>query len=174
MHAVNLVPPPTLPMLLLLMLLLMLLLQAQSIPVLDVGSLYDEAGRDHLDPSLLSMLRRSLTDVGFFYARGVPLRQGLVEELVAESRLFFGQSTEEKNHIRMEKAGSAWRGYFAVGSELTSGLPDEKEGIYLSTDSDAAAGPLRGLNQYPLMGDRVLLKALVEEYMAAMRGLCQR
>ena len=28
----------------------------------------------------------------------------------------------------MSKGGKAWRGWFAVGDELTSGLPDQKEG----------------------------------------------
>ena len=30
--------------------------------------------------------------------------------------------------------GGPWRGYFSNGSELTSGRPDRKEGIYLGRD----------------------------------------
>ena len=31
----------------------------------------------------------------------------------------------------MKKGGRAWRGYFSVGEELTSGKIDIKEGLYL-------------------------------------------
>ncbi len=34
----------------------------------------------------------------------------------------------------MKLAGSAWRGWFPVGGELTSGLPDRKEGIYVGEE----------------------------------------
>jgi hypothetical protein len=34
----------------------------------------------------------------------------------------------------MKLAGSAWRGWFPVGGELTSGKPDNKEGLYVGED----------------------------------------
>jgi isopenicillin N synthase-like dioxygenase len=34
----------------------------------------------------------------------------------------------------MKKGGAAWRGWFPVGDELTSGKPDCKEGIYLGQE----------------------------------------
>ena len=37
----------------------------------------------------------------------------------------------------MELGGPAWRGYFAVGDELTSGKPDQKEGIYFGSELSA-------------------------------------
>ena len=46
------------------------------------------------------------------------------------SREFFTKPLSEKRAIRMELGGRAWRGYFPVGDELTSGSPDQKEGIY--------------------------------------------
>ena len=52
----------------------------------------------------------------------------------------------------MDKGGSAWRGYFEVGEELTSGVPDLKEGLYYglelpATDARVAAGlPMHGPN----------------------------
>ena len=55
----------------------------------------------------------------------------------------------------MDKGGSAWRGYFQVGEELTSGKVDLKEGIYLGTELEAnhpkvlKKTPLHGQNLYP-------------------------
>lgn len=55
----------------------------------------------------------------------------------------------------MELAGSAWRGWFPVGGELTSGKPDNKEGLYcgqeLADDHPKvlAKTPLHGKNLFP-------------------------
>ncbi len=38
---------------------------------------------------------------------------------------------------RMALGGRAWRGYFPLGGELTSGRPDWKEGLYLGTELPA-------------------------------------
>ena len=37
----------------------------------------------------------------------------------------------------MARGGRAWRGWFPVGGELTSGRPDRKEGIYFGAELDA-------------------------------------
>ncbi|MCF8259122.1 MAG: hypothetical protein K9J06_16325, partial [Flavobacteriales bacterium] len=71
------------------------------------------------------------------------------------SMAFFSLSEEEKMRIAMEKGGRAWRGYFPVGGELTSGMPDLKEGIYLGTELDShdwrvkAGMPMHGANLFP-------------------------
>src|SRR5581483_10487757 len=53
----------------------------------------------------------------------------------------------------MAKGGRAWRGYFPVGGELTSGRPDLKEGLYLGTElapgHPRAALPMHGANLWP-------------------------
>ena len=57
--------------------------------------------------------------------------------------------------IGMARGGRAWRGYFRVGDELTSGKPDQKEGIYFGAelppdDPRVLAGtPLHGPNLFP-------------------------
>jgi isopenicillin N synthase-like dioxygenase len=38
--------------------------------------------------------------------------------------------------IHMSKGGKAWRGFFEVGEELTSGKIDLKEGLYLGQELD--------------------------------------
>ena len=55
----------------------------------------------------------------------------------------------------MARGGRAWRGYFRVGDELTSGQPDQKEGLYFGAELPAddprvlAGTPLHGPNLFP-------------------------
>src|SRR5215468_9202775 len=51
-----------------------------------------------------------------------------IQRLVRLSRQFFAQGADTKMRIAMTRGGRAWRGYFPVGGELTSGRPDLKEG----------------------------------------------
>ena len=57
--------------------------------------------------------------------------------------------------IRMALGGKAWRGFFRVGDELTSGKPDLKEGLYFGTelnekDERVKSGlPMHGKNLFP-------------------------
>jgi isopenicillin N synthase-like dioxygenase len=79
----------------------------------------------------------------------------LCEALQQLAGRFFALPAEEKLRIAMIHGGRAWRGYFPVGGELTSGRPDRKEGLYFGTelgpnDPRVRAGlPLHGLNLYP-------------------------
>ena len=77
----------------------------------------------------------------------------------------------------MPHGGRAWRGWFPVGGELTSGVPDRKEGIYfgaeLGTDDPRvrAGVPLHGPNQFPRR-PRALRDAVLA-YIDALRTLSQ-
>jgi isopenicillin N synthase-like dioxygenase len=94
-------------------------------------------------------------DCGFFYIVGHNVDVMLQDQLEAASREFFALPLEEKMRIRMDYGGAAWRGYFPVGQELTSGKPDRKEGIYfgaeLTADHPLVARetPLHGHNLFP-------------------------
>jgi len=72
----------------------------------------------------------------------------------------------------MERGGRAWRGFFPVGAELTSGQPDLKEGLYFGTelpgdDPRVRAGiPLHGSNLFPRQVPR--LRPLVLAYLDAL------
>jgi len=75
----------------------------------------------------------------------------------------------------MKKGGSAWRGFFPVGGELTSGKPDIKEGIYFGAELPPthplaqAKIPLHGANLFP---ERPLgFRETVLEYLDAMKTL---
>jgi len=112
---------------------------------------------------------------GFFYAAGHgvdPELERRLEDLAAE---FFARSAERKLAIRMERGGRAWRGYFPVGGELTSGKPDRKEGLYFGAelrpdDPRVRAGtPLHGPNLFP--DDAPEWRAAVLGYIAQMTEL---
>lgn len=92
---------------------------------------------------------------GFFRLTGHGIDPALLAKLDTLARDFFARSYEEKARVAMAKAGSAWRGWFPVGAELTSGRPDRKEGLYIGTelppdDPRVLAGlPLHGPNLFP-------------------------
>ena len=120
-------------------------------------------------------IRSACTENGFFYVTGHGVSEELNRRLEKLSHDFFTQDLEAKLDIRMSLAGRAWRGYFPVGGELTSGKSDVKEGLYFGSqlgedDPRVRAGlPLHGPNLFPAgvpgFGDTVL------EYMAALTDL---
>jgi isopenicillin N synthase-like dioxygenase len=79
----------------------------------------------------------------------------------------------------MEKAGKAWRGYFPVGGELTSGKPDQKEGIYFGTELSGSneevkkGTPMHGANLWPASQELASFKKDVLDYMQRMTKLGQ-
>jgi isopenicillin N synthase-like dioxygenase len=116
-------------------------------------------------------------DYGFFYVTGHGVPAGLIAELAEASAEFFALPVSEKTRIAMERGGRAWRGYFPVGGELTSGVPDLKEGLYFGAelpgdDPRVLAGlPLHGRNLFPAQVPR--LKELVLAYMAELTRVGQ-
>ena len=60
----------------------------------------------------------------------------------------------------MARGGRAWRGWFPFEGELTSGVPDRKEGIYFgaelaaTTRGSGPGTPLHGANLFPAAGPR--------------------
>jgi isopenicillin N synthase-like dioxygenase len=75
----------------------------------------------------------------------------------------------------MAHGGRAWRGWFPVGGELTSGRPDHKEGLYFGAELSAddprvvAGTPLHGANQFP--EEPVALRGAVLAWIDAMTRL---
>ena len=161
------------------------------IPIIDVGPLYFPSFPNFYMKNTVDQIGKACRDVGFFYITGVEgADQDVIDyqTLVAEARWFFNQSTEYKRKIDMSLGGSAWRGYFGVGDELTSGIPDQKEGLYFGTESNDTSKPLHGLNLYPtkpyfsetdsngypLEIFHILLKNSVPRYMEAMKNIAKR
>jgi len=154
-----------------------------GIPIIDIQTLVENDVRDnqfcaHTSDVSLRMLNASM-DVGFFYIRNHGVSVELQEDLMHVARAFFRLERTEKEKISMEKGGSAWRGFFAVGDEVTSGIPDQKEGIYFGTETsnvDTKNGkkPLHGSNLFPdgELGKEMREKVL--EYMREMSTLGQK
>ncbi|MCY0989425.1 isopenicillin N synthase family oxygenase [Nannocystis sp. ILAH1] len=125
-----------------------------ALPVLDLTPL-----RQGADPSARDALARAIAaacrDSGFFYVVGHGLDPALQARLEALSRRFFAAPEADKQALAMHHGGRAWRGWFPLGGELTSGQPDLKEGLYFGTELPAdhprvrAGIPLHGANLWP-------------------------
>ncbi|MDG3004928.1 isopenicillin N synthase family dioxygenase [Paludisphaera mucosa] len=145
------------------------------IPIIDVAELVAGGpGRREIAARLGAACRES----GFFYVVGHGVDEGLQGRLRELSRAFFALDLERKMRIRMALGGRAWRGYFRVGDELTSGQPDQKEGVYFGAELPAddprvrAGTPLHGPNLFP--DEPAGFREAVLEYMAALTGLGHR
>lgn len=142
----------------------------ETLPIVDAAPLLDPA-----DHAARRGAAQAIGDAcrahGFFYVRGHGIGEGLQSALHEASRAFFELPRDEKMRIRMSLGGRAWRGYFPVGEELTSGRPDRKEGLYLGTELPAddprvrAGWPLHGANLWPQRPAG--MRAAVLDYMAA-------
>lgn len=93
---------------------------------------------------------RACRDHGFFSVTGHGIDPDLLDRLLALAVEFFALPEEEKARIAMARGGRAWRGWFPVGGELTSGIPDRKEGIYFGAEGPPDHPlPLHGPNLFP-------------------------
>lgn len=143
------------------------LAEFSEVPVIDIGPLVS-GGAERA--AVADELGRACRECGFFYIVGHGVDPELIARLEALSREFFALPTDEKMKISMSRGGRAWRGFFPVGDELTSGKPDQKEGIYFGAElpddhPEVVAGtPLHGRNLFPEVRG---LRETVLEYMAA-------
>ena len=139
-------------------------------PIIDVGPLLGGSAAER--QSVVRQIGDACTSVGFFYVVGHGVDAALQSRLDSASATFFAQPPAVKRRIDMARAGSRWRGYFAVGEELTSSIVDQKEGLYFAAElPDSDARPLHGPNLWPPEADAPGLRACVLDYMDALRTL---
>jgi isopenicillin N synthase-like dioxygenase len=149
---------------------------AAALPVIDVGPLSGSSTAT-ARAAAAAQLQLACRERGFFYVTGHGVPAGLVDELADASAEFFALPMAGKLEIAMDRGGRAWRGFFPVGAELTSGEPDLKEGLYFGAelpgdDPRVLAGlPLHGPNLFPRQVPR--LGPLVLAYLAALTSLGQ-
>jgi isopenicillin N synthase-like dioxygenase len=111
---------------------------AWTVPVVNLAALVAN-GSPAEQQEVANHIGRACRDKGFFYIKGARARvrdkasgtrpalaragHGVSEELIARldrlSREFLALPLETKMKIRMELGGSAWRGFFPLGGELT-------------------------------------------------------
>lgn len=145
---------------------------AFSVPVIDIEPLISQSANQQRVAEEIGLTCR---ETGFFYISGHGISEELQAKLEAVSTEFFSRPEKEKMNIRMELGGRAWRGYFPVGDELTSGKPDLKEGLYFGTELSkdhpkVQAGVLmHGRNLFP--DDLPEMRDVVLAYMDALTGL---
>jgi isopenicillin N synthase-like dioxygenase len=143
-----------------------------QIPLIDISALVGGTGNRH---EVAARIGKACRDCGFFYIVGHGVDDQLQARLEPVSQQFFAQDLETKLEISMSRGGRAWRGYFPVGGELTSGKPDLKEGIYFGAElSEAhplvkAGTPMHGPNLFPR--NIAPFREIVLDYIAAMARL---
>jgi isopenicillin N synthase-like dioxygenase len=149
------------------------------VPVIDVAPLVrGGAGGDADVRRVAAAIDGACRDTGFFVISGHGVDPTLRRDLDTAAREFFALADAEKARIAMARAGLAWRGWFPVGGELTSGRPDLKEGIYFGVEHPAehpgvrAGRPLHGANLFPSRPEA--LRPLVLDYIAALTALGQQ
>ena len=130
------------------------------LPIIDVGS-----------PEAPSESDRACRQFGFFAIRGHGAPDDLRESLIRSAKDFFARSSDEKEKVALAHGGSAWRGWFPLGGELTSGVPDLKEGYYFGRELPVDPRPMHGPNIWP--DEPASLRPLVTEWMATMEPLAQ-
>ena len=139
-------------------------------PAIDIGPL--RAGDAE---AVGAQLDAACREVGFFYVTGHDVDPALPSRVDALSRSFFALPEAVKAEINMARGGRAWRGWFPVGNELTSGAPDRKEGIYFGAelgpdDPRVQRGlPLHGPNLFPR--EPADLRGAVLDYLRALTDL---
>jgi isopenicillin N synthase-like dioxygenase len=148
-----------------------------GVPVIDVGPLRSgHPGRDSAAP-VARALDAACRDTGFFCVTGHGVDLRLLDALDGAARRFFARPAGEKAELAMARAGRAWRGWFPLGGELTSGRADQKEGLYFGEELSAddprvkAGRPLHGPNLFPASVPD--LGPCVLGWMRAMTGLGQ-
>ena len=140
-----------------------MLVGVTELPVIDVSG----------PPATFAVdIDRACRDDGFFYVVGHGVDEGLIGSLRELAAEFFALPQSEKARISMSLGGRAWRGWFPVGGELTSGRPDLKEGVYLGSELEAGdARPLHGPNVWPERPAE--LRAIVLEYLDRVTAVGQ-
>ncbi|GAB3287826.1 isopenicillin N synthase family dioxygenase [Pseudidiomarina andamanensis] len=93
-------------------------MNAATLPIISLTSLDSDEG--------LAQLRRAASEVGFFYLIDHGLSDDAQQEYLALSRAFFQLPAEEKQRVDMIHSPH-FRGYNAMGNEMTAGRLDARE-----------------------------------------------
>jgi isopenicillin N synthase-like dioxygenase len=126
-----------------------------EVPVIDI---------DRSDAATL--IDRACRQVGFFAIANHGIDDTLRQATISAATEFFAMPQEEKAEVALAVGG------FPLGGELTSGVPDLKEGYYFGAELPPDPRPMHGPNIWP--SRPAALQTTVCEWMAAMESLGQR
>ena len=141
------------------------------VPIIDMLELRKASRKE------LNRLFEALSGIGFVYIKNHGVAEREVSAIMQSSKIFFSQSLESKEAIKMSKARQSWRGYFSVGKELTLGKPDWKEGIYFGREHDEHhpgvinSWPLHGKNLWPANPKLQDFRNQILDYMKKLEGI---
>ena len=130
------------------------------LPIVDITS-----------PAAPSEIDAACREFGFFAISNHGVSDDLRNELLSAAIDFFGRDDDEKRSVALARGGSAWRGWFPLGGELTSGVADLKEGYYFGRELPSDPRPMHGPNIWPT--HPASLRPVVTEWMATMEPLAQ-
>jgi isopenicillin N synthase-like dioxygenase len=145
-----------------------------SLPVVDLKAWL---GTNTQRSSLVAEVREICHDIGFFYIVGHGVPEDFVADYFATMSRFFDLPDIDKRSIDKLKSPH-FRGWEAVGAELTNNRPDQREQIDIAVEltPDPHPGPgqpyqrLRGPNQLP--DDLVPeLRPLIDQFFDHMDGV---
>ena len=105
-----------------------------KLPIIDISALRSENTNSPKILEVAEQIGVACREDGFFYVSGHGVSADLEKELERVASSFFALSQETKQDFNIHSGGKTWRGWFPLGQELTSGFPDQKEGIYLGED----------------------------------------
>ncbi len=124
------------------------------------------------DDAAASAIDAGCRQFGFFALAGHGVADELRCSLIAAAAEFFSLPDSCKSHVSLAHGGTAWRGWFPLGGELTSGVPDLKEGYYFGRECPLGNRPLEGQNIWPM--EPQALRTTVTAWMSSMATLGQR
>lgn len=149
---------------------------AKTLPVIDISALVAENPTEEALKQVAQAINEACRNWGFFYIINHGVCGNIQKQVETLTEQFFALPEEKKTKMSITKSGKAWRGYFPLNSELTSGKPDLKEGIYMGrelpeTDARVQAGlPWHGSNLWP-DNEFPEMKSVMLKYMDIMEKL---
>lgn len=141
------------------------------VPTIDVAPLLDGSDIE----SVAATIDRACREFGFFSIVNHGIDPTRIEAVATLAREFFASPAAEKQRVEMSRGGVAWRGWFPLDGELTSGVADHKEGYYFGrelppNDPRVAHGlPLHGPNLWP--DHPAALRPVVSAYLQSLELL---
>lgn len=149
-------------------------LGVDGLATIDIAPLLADPSR-RTERAVAAEIDAACRGTGFFriIGHGVTGRA----EIDALARAFFAEDDAAKAPWAMANGGRAWRGWFAVGDELTSGRPDRKEGLYFGAelgpeDARVRAGlALHGANLFPSSPWRPAIITWIDQMTALAHAL---